>query len=359
MSGAKPLLDAFVFEQGSLPCTLPTTLAELDSSRRSTGIPPSKAPLTLFLTIDTEDAYFTRPHLMTGEGIGREFGVFGILDALEQARMHGTFFVNVYETTRQPAGAVEAVVKEISARGHEVGLHAHPSPALDFYPKALFRLPLSAQIDALRWGAELLERWTGERTTSFRAGGYALNDETFMALREVGIAIDSSCFFPSRNNHFERFSVNSVAAHHGVVEVPVTTVLRVRPGGALEHRKLDLDWLSRAHLSNALDSIASLGGGFAMFMMHSFSFIEKATRPPSEPQSKRALFTSETLFGHYVEVYGPKPEMRSAFVGFLEDIRSNPALRILTLRDALSDLPQAAVGSQADIVPIVGSNQFV
>ena len=39
---------------------------------------------------------------MTGEGVGREFGVFGILDLLDARDLKATFFVNVYEKDRQP-----------------------------------------------------------------------------------------------------------------------------------------------------------------------------------------------------------------------------------------------------------------
>ena len=38
----------------------------------------------IYLTIDTEDDYFITPHMLTGEGLGEEFGAYGILDILER-----------------------------------------------------------------------------------------------------------------------------------------------------------------------------------------------------------------------------------------------------------------------------------
>lgn len=337
------------------PQDLPTTIEQSEGWAREPAAPTvaGSEPLSLFLTIDTEDAYFERPHMITGEGIGRDYGVYGILDELEARSMRATFFVNVYESERQPPGVIEGVVREIAERGHEIGLHTHPSPSLDFYQRPLFRLKPQHQADILRWGVERLERWAGCRIASFRAGGYALNQDTFTALAEVGIAIDSSWFFPSANNHMARSTVNAVTEHGSLVEVPVTTVLREAREGELEHRKLDLDWLSTEHLRAALGAVVGAGAGFAMFMMHSFSFIEKQTRMPDDQRSPKALFASEPLFNRYVEIYGPKPSMREAFREFLDAVAATPAVRVRTLRDAQPQLVRAAHETRPDVIPIV------
>jgi len=342
-----------LFVRPSLPLPdLPRTLDQLKPPfhRTESGVEPKK-PITLFLTVDVEDSYFDRPILMSGDGIGREFGVFGILDEFDSLALKGTFFVNVYEKDRQPAGEVEQVVREIAARGHEVGLHTHPSPTLDFYRRPLFRLSLPAQVEVLRWGVDLIEKWTGERPTSFRAGGYALNDDTLVALQEVGIAIDSSCFFPSPNNHNTRRTVNAAVAAGGPIEVPITTVLRTDGGDEFAHRKLDLDWLLPDELSETLNVLAHHGADFAMFMMHSFSFIDKRTWMPDHPPSPRARFVSEVDFDRYVEVYGPKPAMRRSLSTFLEKVSGDPSIMVRTLREARPALARAS--GSPDIVPIV------
>jgi peptidoglycan/xylan/chitin deacetylase (PgdA/CDA1 family) len=344
--------SSLVVDPRRLPEALPRTLGELDRALRPAEPTPEPGPLTLFLTVDVEDTYFDRPILMTGDGVGREYGVFGILDELDAYGMKATFFVNVYETDRQPPGVVEGVVREIAARGHEVGLHSHPSPDSGFYGRPLFRLSRQQQTDILRWGAELIESWTGAPPVSFRAGGYALDDRTFAAMEEVGIAIDSSCFFPSANNRQERFTVNAVAARGPVLEAPITTVLQLA-GDVVKHSKLDFNWLSVAELMAALGAIADHGAGFATFMMHSFSFIEKATRREGEPSPPGAIFTSEDVFGCYVDVYGPRPELRASFPSFLERIAAEPRLRVRTLSEALPELSAAVAAEPADVIPVI------
>ncbi len=344
---------ALKVEPGRLPDELPKSLDDVGPPL-SVAEPDDepKGPVTLFLTVDVEDTYFDRPILMTGEGIGREYGVFGILDQLDAHEMKATFFVNVYEADRQPKGVVEGVVREIAERGHEVGLHSHPSPGSELYPRPLFYLSEQQQVDILNWGIDTIEGWIGVPAVSFRAGGYALDDRTLAAIERVGLAIDSSCFFPSPNNRLERFTVNAVTRDGAFVEVPVTTVLR-HSGDALEHRKLDLNWLSVEELMEALGTLADRGTGFATFMMHSFSFLEKTTRRTGEPAASDLLFTSEDAFGWRVDVCGPRPALRDAFASLLTRIEAEPRLCVRRLADAHSDL-LTGFGTP-DVIPLLGS----
>lgn len=335
-----------------LPAGVPAGLPATVDALGDPGDAGARAPVTLFLTVDTEDAYFRRPHLMTGDGVGRPYGVYGILDELERHGLAATFFVNVYEAPRQPAGAVRAVVADIAARGHEVGLHTHPSPNHRLFDRPLFRMSRAEQVEVLRWGRDRLERWSGAPVTTFRAGGYALNEDTFGALEELGFTVDSSCFFRTANNHVEPFTVNAPRLRGELVEMPVTSVLRATAADELQHRKLDLDWLSVDHLLDGLDALARHGAGFAMYMMHSFSFIEKATKLPDSPRSERSMFTSETLFHRYTEVYGPKPAMRDAFANFLARVADAPDVRVRRLVDARDELRAAAIRGVPDVVPV-------
>jgi peptidoglycan/xylan/chitin deacetylase (PgdA/CDA1 family) len=347
------LPSALLVEHGLVPSTLPSTLDAVEPPLRPGPSGSGRtAPTTLFLTVDVEDSYFDRPILMTGDGIGREFGVFGILDELDSHGLAGTFFVNVYEKDRQPAGVVEGVVREIAERGHEVGLHSHPSPGLEFYGRPLFHLSRQQQTDILRWGADLIDRWTGSPPTSFRAGGYALDDHTFAAMEEVGIVIDSSCFFPSQNNRQERFTVNAIATRGAIIEVPITTVLQIADN-TVKHSKLDLNWLSVEDLMAALGAVADHHGGFATFMMHSFSFIEKETRREGELSSPGATFTSDDVFGWRTDVYGPRPAMRQAFSSFLDRVAADPQLRVRTLAEDLPGLRAAGATEIGDLVPVI------
>lgn len=345
--------SALLVEQGQIPSSLPSRLEAVEQSLRPVTQGDGKcSPVTLFLTVDVEDAYFRQPILMSGEGVGREFGVFGILDALDVRALKGTFFVNVYEKDRQPPNVVEGVVREIAERGHEVGLHTHPSEELDFYKRPLFYLSRTAQEALLNWGADLIERWTDERPMSFRAGGYALNDDTLAALTATGFSIDSSCFFPSPNNRHTKRSVNLVSKFNEMLEVPVTTVLREAADGGVSHRKLDINWLSVDELAMALAALSRHGAQYAAFMMHSFSFIDKRTCTSDEPPSQEARFVSDVHFSRYVEVRGPKPELREAFETFLDQLIYNQYIHVRTLREEFCSSRMTKKRAD-DIVPIV------
>lgn len=337
-----------------LPAAFPESLMDLDpwlDQKRKERERPS--PTTVFLTVDTEDVYFDQPVLMTGARVGREWGVFGILDELDARGLPATFFVNVYEKDTKPPRVLEQLVREIAARGHEVGLHSHHTPALDFYNRPLFSLSEHEQTIVLDWGASLIHKWTGEPAISFRAGGYALNDDTFAALKKVGLKIDSSCFFSCSNNRHTPFTVNNVAMRDEVVEVPITSVLCIDGDDKVRHSKLDLDWLSTGNLlTTALAAMPRHGASFAMFMMHSFSFIEKEGRRAGTPSSPRATLTSNDVFGFCVDVYGAKPSARQTFASFLDRIVTDPNLQVRTLREASSELYSAASSGLPDIVPI-------
>lgn len=312
------------------------------------------APITVFLTVDTEDTYFTVPRLITGEGIGPEYGVSGILDALDERRVTATFFVNVFEADRQPPGAVRNVVAEIDRRGHEVGLHTHPAPELPWYDRPLFRKTLDEQREILTRGRATLQDWSGQAVTAFRAGGYAINDDTLLALPAAGLRVDSSVFFASANNHNSRFAVNAPRLAGELIEAPVTYVIRRdEAGGRLEHRKLDPDWLSIEQMLAAIGELRSAKVPTAVMMMHSFSFLDKASLPPEQPRSDRARFTSEVLFNRYVEIYGPKPDARRTFEALLDLLTANPGIRVCSLDDGDSDLRAAVARRVPDVVPVV------
>lgn len=338
---------------GRLPEELPERLP-VSAPAEAAPQSPENRELTVYLTVDTEDAYFTEPRLMTGAGIGREHGVWGIVDELDRRGLKGTFFVNVFEAGRQPPGAVRDLVRELHDRGHEVGLHTHPSPELDWYSAPLFRKSEREQAEILQRGRETLEEWTGYPVISFRAGGYAINDDTFPALAAAGILIDSSVFFASPNNHNSPLTVNAPRQAAHVVETPVTYVIRSdRDGRAIEHRKLDFDWLTVDELLDALITLRDCGCETATFMMHSFSFIDKASLPPEHERSPRARFTSPVLFNRFVEIYGPKPGARTAFAEFLDRLTREPGINVARMCDTHEQLLESSERRVPDVVPVV------
>jgi peptidoglycan/xylan/chitin deacetylase (PgdA/CDA1 family) len=321
----------------------------------ASGTPPSPSPRPeIYLTIDTEDDYFTVPHMLTGEGIGEEYGAYGILDILDQRNLRATWFVNVYEAHRhEDPATMERLVKALDERGHEVALHTHPSEDLELYPRPLYWFDAEQQKNILGYGAELIEKWIGRAPVSFRAGGYVLNDETFEALESLGFRIDSSVFFSSKNNRITPFTVNAVRMRGRVVEVPVTYVPRVQSDGHIDHRKFDVNWLTGEELDEVVDRVTEFGIAQAMFMMHSFSFIDKTSIREQEPGTDRAIYRSPPLRSRFVEIYGPKPELRERFERFAESVSGDSRIEVKTLAAAADGLERRASEPSPDVVPVV------
>jgi peptidoglycan/xylan/chitin deacetylase (PgdA/CDA1 family) len=316
--------------------------------------PGPPVPAEIYLTIDTEDDYFTAPHMVTGEGIGEEYGAYGILDILDRNGLKATWFINVYEAHRHDdPTTLERLVRAIDERGHEVALHTHPSEDLELYPRPLYWFNAEQQKEILGYGADLIESWTGRRPVSFRAGGYVLNDETFDALESLGFRIDSSVFFSSPNNRITPFTVNAVRMRGNVIEVPVTYVPRVQTDGYIDHRKFDVNWLTGEELDDVVDRVSEFAIGQAMFMMHSFSFIDKASLKEDDPGTDRALYRSAPLRSRFVEIYGPKPELRERFERFADSIARDERVAVKPLASALPGLERRAATPYPDIIPLV------
>lgn len=332
----------------------PTALPEPWPGGNGSAAAPTESPAQVFLTVDTEDDYFRTPHMLTGEGLGEEYGAYGILDILEHHGLTATFFVNVYEAHRhEDPGVMERLVKTIHEKGHEVALHTHPSEDLDFYSRPLYWFNTEEQARIFGYGADLIEKWTGAHPISFRAGGYVLNDETFDALERLGFRIDSSVFFRSDKNRITPFTVNAVRSRGKVTEVPVTYVPRVLDDGQIEHRKFDVNWLSQDELNTVLDRVSRFGIGEAMFMMHSFSFIDKASVREEQPGSPIARYRSEPIRSRYVEIYGSHPVMRDRFDRFAERLAGDPKIEVRTLAEAEESLARRAQTPHPDIIPVV------
>jgi peptidoglycan/xylan/chitin deacetylase (PgdA/CDA1 family) len=338
------------YRQPDPPETVPDPL-----DGAASGPPPARSTRPeIYLTIDAEDDYFTVPHMLTGEGIGEKFGAYGILEILDRHDLRATWFINVYEAHRhEDPTTVEQLVKAIDERGHEVALHTHPSEDLELYSRPLYWFDAEQQKEILGYGAELIEKWTGRHPITFRAGGYVLNDETFEALESLGFRIDSSVFFSSKNNRITPFTVNAVRMRGQVIEVPVTYVPRVQSDGYIDHRKFDVNWLTGEELDRVLDRVSEFGIGQAMFMMHSFSFIDKASLKDDEPGTEEAIYRSPPLRSRYVEIYGPKPELRERFERFAESIARDERVDVKTLASAVEGLERRAKEPYPDVVPVV------
>ncbi len=169
--------------------------------------------LDVFFTVDVEiwcsgwsdldskfpDAFKRYVYGPTPQG---SFGLPYQMDLLNRHGLKGVFFVEPLFSLRFGQAALDEIVGLIQERGHEVQLHLHTEwadeaallvlPAVPEKRQHLRYFSREEQAILIAKGLELLKRAGVQDITAFRAGSFAFNRDTLLALADVGIPIDSS-----------------------------------------------------------------------------------------------------------------------------------------------------------------------
>ena len=255
----------------------------------ATGVVAGSVTTRVLLTIDTELA-----HRHVGrsweENLARSFdpaGV-GVTWQLERLRDHGlkaVFFVDPMPALHYGLEPIQRMVEPILAAGQDVQLHIHPfwveldDAAASGVWRELSDHPLARQHALIVQARELLVAAGAPAPIAFRAGSYAANAETLLALAALGIRYDSShngSHHPEPSNlPFDPALIDPVR-HGGVIEIPVTQMRGAN--GSLRH--LQLCAVSAGEMQAALRHAAAEGQPVATIVSHSF---ELATRDGLRP----------------------------------------------------------------------------
>jgi len=239
----------------------------------------------LIITIDTEVGEKAKnfkdgfEKLVIGK-IGDEFyGVPKIMEISEKYDFKCVFFVDVYEYKRFGEEKFKLLCQEIDKRGHEVGLHSHPSYAYDENRINMYEYSLEEQIKIIKDGKELIKKWIGKYPVAHRAGNYGANDETLIALKENNIFIDSSFFYKHPNSKINAPTINTPVLYKDVLQFPVTVVKKFPRKKGIpipikwNYVKLDVNWMNR---NTIIESVKALNKNveYIIIFLHSFSFIK-------------------------------------------------------------------------------------
>lgn len=309
--------------------------------------------LIIFITVDTEDNYFEVPRLITGEGLDNNPGISMIIDKLNQYNYKANFFLNVYEHLNYEAGCLKNIARQINNEGHEVELHSHPNNRLDFYYKPLFRYSLEDQIKILEYGKNLICDWTGKNPVAYRGGGYAFNENTLIALSKIGIPIDSSLWYKNRNNMINaNFTVNRIAAYNNTIEVPVIYVNCLKSDGTCSDSKFDIDWLTSDELIQVIQQSKEHNLKALTLFMHSFSFIDKETKPVIEAKNPRSIFVSNPCLNNYTEIYGTDEKDIKKLDRVLKYISEDKDIEVLSFKDWYKNR-KFNLNQGEDFIPII------
>lgn len=243
----------------------------------------------VFLTVDTELMW--RHHaagLPLAAQVARSLEPAGVgvsyqLATLARHGLKATFFVDPMPTMVFGRDAIRPVVEAILAAGQEVQLHLHPNwsgaraddAGASYARFNLIEYSLPEQRALITGARDLLKACGAPDPVAFRAGSYAANDDTLMALAELGLAYDSShngadAPWPSQIG-LPREQIAPVR-RHGVVEVPVT-VIEDMPGSL---RHFQICALSQGEMRAALDHALVARHPAVTIVSHGFELANRA-----------------------------------------------------------------------------------
>lgn len=249
----------------------------------------------LYITVDTE--YSPGLALRAG-GKGREenfarsiagitpqgsFGIGWQMEQLERQCLKGVFFVDPMPALVWGTEAIADVVGPIVERGHDVQLHLHSewlaiagaaNPLRGKTGSNLNDFNFDEQCQLLSLARSTLISAGAPAPCAFRAGNYGANDNTLLALAQLGIAYDTS-HCPGISDGAGALSIgprNSSALHHcGVIEVPIATI--GAPGGRRRHFQLAA--VSSGEILAALRHARDLGQPLLVLVSHSFEILSR------------------------------------------------------------------------------------
>lgn len=228
-----------------------------------------RPPSRLYLTFDIEQHVKGLPYCITGEGLPQPSGLYWIMEKLEQYELKGIFFVNIYEHINYESKLIEKIIYDIDKRGHEVGLHCHPSE-LHFNTKSINQYSKEKQAEIILYGINFIKKIINKKPICFRAGAYVLNEETLYVLDELGIKIDSSLFMAKIQKDIVYKTKNKPIHYNKLLEFPITT-----HGIYGTLSKIDINWLpSSQKLLQTLQTCRNNNINDIVFMGHSFSFLD-------------------------------------------------------------------------------------
>lgn len=157
------------------------------------------------------------------------------LSILQAHGLRGVFFVEPLFAARFGDHYLKEIVSLIRSAGQEVQLHLHPEWANEIRPlpipnatqkrQHLCYYNLNEQTALIALGKTLLQTAGSDTPTTFRAGSYAANIDTFRALAANGILLDSSlnnCFAISGLDIERDKQSNAPLFREGIQSYPIS-----------------------------------------------------------------------------------------------------------------------------------------
>jgi hypothetical protein len=209
------------------------------------------------------------------------------LEILNVNGLVGTFFVEPLFSARFGSVYLERIVELIRDAGQEVQLHLHPEWTDEIRPpliencsvkrQHLLQYSRDEQIELIAHGKRLLEAAGSGKISSFRAGSFSANRDTYAALACNGIMLDSSA------NAYYDISLPDLRADHELDAPFSVDGVRVYPiaiffDAAGRLRPAQVNGASFEELREAMDT-SGVGGDFVI-VSHNFEMLRVGSSLP-------------------------------------------------------------------------------
>jgi hypothetical protein len=218
-----------------------------------------------------------------------EYALPQTLAILNRHGLKGVFFVEPLFAARFGMQHLRTVVNLIRSAGQEVQLHLHAEwtnealepliPDCTTKRQHLIHYTLEEQTALIGHGRRMLEAAGSGPITAFRAGSFAANRDTFRALANNGILLDSSlnrCFPKSGADLRDAASWEHAFEVEGVTTVPVT----VFRDGLGTQRPAHVGACSVPEMRQALESARAAGLRDFVIVSHNFEMLRPGSTFP-------------------------------------------------------------------------------
>jgi peptidoglycan/xylan/chitin deacetylase (PgdA/CDA1 family) len=225
-----------------------------------------------------------------GETSKGHFGISYQLDVLNQHGLKAVFFVESLFALAVGLEPLAEIVRRITDAGHEIQLHLHPEwlawmdkPPVSARGRQQIReFSQDEQAELIRIGITNLQAAGACGVSAFRAGDYAANNDTLIALARNGLKWDSSynaCYQNSLSDVPQLRGITQPINVNDIAEVPVS-YWRTPPVG---WRHAQLTSASFSELRNALLHASDHNWQSFVIVSHSFELLKKRRHRVESP----------------------------------------------------------------------------
>lgn len=290
----------------------------------------------IIITVDTEvkGGAFDLKQKIWGNIDGKLHGITKMMDICDLYGIKASFFIDVCGYVLYGEQTYKNIVTYIQNRNHDIQLHMHPQW---LYKKDLIcEYSLKEQIDIIKLGKDLFQKWTGEAPIAYRAGNWGADYNTLEALSNNKIFVDLSMRYTWRYCGLNSpvITRNSIAKYNDLIEIPTTIFKSFSLGSFSVYRMLGIHSNSFKELKYVLKNAKEHNLRTVVIMMHSYDFI-KWNRDGS--------------------IKGPDYVTQKRFESLLKLITEDPKLEAITVKDfyyLYKQFPDIIEGS--DFIPYTG-----